>query len=147
MSDLDTARASADDTAPIKVDDRAETTERHRRPIIPHTIRILAVPIILAWVVVTVLVNVLVPTLEVVGEAHSAPMTPRPGGPVREQPNRRTGRRPIRCRRPSTTGQAPGVSLAAGCAPVPDAPAARPGTESCATTRPEAVPPGSRTPA
>jgi RND superfamily putative drug exporter len=76
MSDLDTTRASAEDTTPIRVDERAETTQRHRRPIIPHTIRILAVPIILAWVVVTVLVNVLVPTLEVVGEAHSAPMTP-----------------------------------------------------------------------
>ena len=33
-------------------------------------------PIILAWVAVTVLVNVVVPTLEVVGEAHSAPMAP-----------------------------------------------------------------------
>ena len=33
-------------------------------------------PIILGWVFVTVLVNVIVPTLENVGEAHSAPMTP-----------------------------------------------------------------------
>ncbi len=33
-------------------------------------------PIILIWVFVTVLVNVIVPTLEKVGEAHSAPMTP-----------------------------------------------------------------------
>ena len=33
-------------------------------------------PIILGWVAVTVLVNVIVPTLEVVGEQHSAPMAP-----------------------------------------------------------------------
>ena len=33
-------------------------------------------PIILGWVAITVLVNVAVPTLEVVGEAHSAPMAP-----------------------------------------------------------------------
>ena len=39
-------------------------------------IRWFAVPIILAWVFVTVLVNVIVPRLEVVGEAHSAPMAP-----------------------------------------------------------------------
>lgn len=43
---------------------------------IPHTIRIFAVPIIIAWVVLTVVVNVVVPTLEVVSEQHSAPMTP-----------------------------------------------------------------------
>ncbi|POX98714.1 RND family transporter [Mycobacterium kansasii] len=42
----------------------------------PHTIRIFAVPIILAWVVLTVIVNVAVPRLEVVSEEHSAPMTP-----------------------------------------------------------------------
>jgi RND superfamily putative drug exporter len=53
-----------------------ERTERGHRPVIPHTIRLFAVPIILAWVFVTVLVNVIVPRLEVVGEAHSAPMTP-----------------------------------------------------------------------
>ncbi|POY26004.1 MMPL/RND family transporter, partial [Mycobacterium kansasii] len=46
------------------------------RPVIPHTIRIFAVPIILAWVVLTVIVNVAVPRLEVVSEEHSAPMTP-----------------------------------------------------------------------
>ncbi len=46
------------------------------RPVIPHLIRLLAVPIILGWVAVTVIVNVTVPQLEVVGEAHSAPMAP-----------------------------------------------------------------------
>ena len=49
---------------------------RGHRPYIPHLIRIFAVPIILGWVAVTVLLNVAIPTLEVVGEAHSAPMAP-----------------------------------------------------------------------
>src|ERR1700684_1048751 len=59
------------DTTP----ERTEAGHRHR-PFIPHFIRIFAIPIILAWVALTVIVNVAVPTLEVVGEAHSAPMTP-----------------------------------------------------------------------
>ncbi|HVQ85690.1 MAG TPA: MMPL family transporter, partial [Mycobacterium sp.] len=50
--------------------------ERGHWPLIPHMIRWFAVPIILAWVFVTVLVNVIVPRLEVVGEQHSAPMAP-----------------------------------------------------------------------
>ena len=66
---------SAQDTGPIDVAP-VEETKRPHRPVIPHMIRILAVPIILAWVFVTVLVNVIVPKLEVVGEAHSAPMAP-----------------------------------------------------------------------
>ncbi len=52
------------------------TAERPHRPVIPHFIRLFAVPIILGWVALTVLVNVAVPPLEVVGEAHSAPMAP-----------------------------------------------------------------------
>lgn len=52
------------------------TDKRAHRPVLPHMIRVFAVPIILAWVFVTVLVNVAVPKLEVVGEAHSAPMAP-----------------------------------------------------------------------
>ncbi|MGH3969716.1 MAG: MMPL family transporter, partial [Mycobacterium sp.] len=52
------------------------TSEHTRRPVIPHTIRLLAVPIILVWVFITVLVNVIVPRLEVVSEEHSAPMAP-----------------------------------------------------------------------
>ncbi|HEU4360236.1 MAG TPA: MMPL family transporter [Mycobacterium sp.] len=47
-----------------------------RRPVFPHLVRLFAVPIILGWVVLTVIVNVAVPQLEVVGEAHSAPMAP-----------------------------------------------------------------------
>jgi putative drug exporter of the RND superfamily len=58
-----------------------DTSTKHampqpRRPFIPHTIRVLAVPIILFWVFVAVIVNTIAPRLEVVGEAHAAPMTP-----------------------------------------------------------------------
>ena len=47
-----------------------------KRPFLPHAIRLLAVPIILFWVVLTVIVNTIAPPLEVVGEQHSAPMAP-----------------------------------------------------------------------
>jgi len=47
-----------------------------KRAVIAHSLRILAVPIILFWIAVAVLVNVLAPQLEVVGELHSAPMAP-----------------------------------------------------------------------
>jgi RND superfamily putative drug exporter len=49
---------------------------RAKRPVIAHALRPLALPIILIWVFITVLVNVAVPQLEVVGEEHSAPMVP-----------------------------------------------------------------------
>src|SRR3981081_3649372 len=78
MSDVNnTSAVTAEDadTGPIRTRSRAKA-ERGHRPVLPHTIRIFAVPIILVWVFVTILVNVIVPTLEVVGEAHSAPMTP-----------------------------------------------------------------------
>jgi putative drug exporter of the RND superfamily len=52
------------------------STEHGRRPVLPHTIRVFAVPIILVWIFITVVVNTIVPRLEVVGEAHSAPMAP-----------------------------------------------------------------------
>ncbi|OBH11477.1 RND family transporter [Mycobacterium sp. E1747] len=66
---------SAADTGPINAKGLSKA-ERGHRPYLPHAIRIFAVPIILVWLFVTVLVNVIVPTLEKVGEAHSAPMTP-----------------------------------------------------------------------
>jgi putative drug exporter of the RND superfamily len=79
MSDLNSkshARAEdTEDTGPIITQSPAKTKRGHR-PVIPHAIRIFAVPTILAWVFVTVLVNVIVPRLEVVSEQHSAPMTP-----------------------------------------------------------------------
>ncbi|BBZ71026.1 RND family transporter [Mycobacterium paraseoulense] len=70
---VDTADTA--DTGPIRTPAQAKA-ERGHRPYLPHSIRIFAVPIIVGWVFVTVLVNVIVPTLEKVGEAHSAPMTP-----------------------------------------------------------------------
>ena len=54
----------------------ATATRHDKRPVIAHSLRILAVPIILFWIAVTVLVNVIAPQLEVVGEAHAAPMAP-----------------------------------------------------------------------
>lgn len=66
---------SADDTGPIRTADGGKP-ERGHRPFLPHMIRIFAVPIIIGWVAVTVLVNVLIPPLETVSEMHSAPMTP-----------------------------------------------------------------------
>jgi RND superfamily putative drug exporter len=76
MSDLNSrSQVSTEDTGPIDTGS-TQTTERGHRPLIPHAIRLFAVPIILAWVFVTVLVNVAVPRLEVVSEQHSAPMTP-----------------------------------------------------------------------
>ncbi|OBH44096.1 RND family transporter [Mycobacterium mantenii] len=66
---------SAADTGPITTPGLSKAQRGHR-PYLPHAIRIFAIPIILIWVFVTVLVNVIVPTLEKVGEAHSAPMTP-----------------------------------------------------------------------
>jgi RND superfamily putative drug exporter len=74
MSDLN-HRTATEDTTPIAVEPPS-IKERGHRPLIPHIIRIFAVPIIIAWVVLTVLVNVIVPTLEKVSEQHSAPMTP-----------------------------------------------------------------------
>ena len=52
------------------------TTERPTRAVFPHLIRILALPIVLFWIAFAVLVNVVAPQLEVVGELHSAPMAP-----------------------------------------------------------------------
>ena len=47
-----------------------------KRPKFAHALRILSVPIILFWVAIAVLVNVVAPPLEVVGELHAAPMAP-----------------------------------------------------------------------
>ncbi|ORW97229.1 hypothetical protein AWB92_05105 [Mycobacterium sp. IEC1808] len=76
MTDIDKAErdASTADTGPIRT--KPSMADRGHRPYLPHAIRIFAIPIILGWVAVTVLVNVIVPTLEKVGEAHSAPMAP-----------------------------------------------------------------------
>ena len=52
------------------------TTGHPKRPVFRTSLRILAMPIVLFWIVVAVLVNVIAPQLEVVGELHSAPMAP-----------------------------------------------------------------------
>src|ERR1700687_2451314 len=49
--------------------------DTNARPLIARTIRLLAVPIILCWIALTVVVNVIAPQLEKVGAAHSVPMT------------------------------------------------------------------------
>ena len=51
-------------------------TQPVARPRLAHGLRILALPIVLLWVGIAVLVNVVAPQLEVVGEMHSAPMAP-----------------------------------------------------------------------
>ena len=53
-----------------------ETAGTPKRAFVPRLIRILALPIVLFWIVVAVLVNVIAPQLEVVGELHAAPMAP-----------------------------------------------------------------------
>jgi RND superfamily putative drug exporter len=45
-----------------------------RRSKIAHVIRVLAVPILLGWIALTVVTNVFVPSLEKVGEAHTVSM-------------------------------------------------------------------------
>ncbi|MDV3125812.1 MMPL family transporter [Mycobacterium sp. 21AC1] len=47
-----------------------------KRPVFAHGLRILAIPVILVWIAFAVVVNVIAPQLEVVGELHSAPMAP-----------------------------------------------------------------------
>ncbi|WP_083337954.1 MMPL/RND family transporter [Mycobacteroides franklinii] len=48
-----------------------------RRPRVAHVVRLMAVPIILVWVVLTVVVNVTVPQLETVGKENSVSLTPK----------------------------------------------------------------------
>ncbi|WP_442931313.1 MMPL/RND family transporter [Mycolicibacterium sp. 120320] len=61
--------AEPDQPAPVK-------NGRGHRPYFAHAMRILALPIILFWIAFAVVVNVIAPQLEVVGEEHSAPMAP-----------------------------------------------------------------------
>jgi putative drug exporter of the RND superfamily len=64
-------------THTIPVADRDDPQAAHpKRPFFPHMLRILALPIVLFWVFIAVLVNVVAPQLEVVGEQHAAPMAP-----------------------------------------------------------------------
>lgn len=51
-------------------------TRHHRRPLFAHNLRIFAIPIVLIWIAIAVVLNAIAPQLEVVGELHSAPMAP-----------------------------------------------------------------------
>ncbi|MCV7100834.1 MMPL/RND family transporter [Mycobacterium palustre] len=53
------------------------STEAARRPVLARMIRRLAVPILLAWVGLTLTVSFGVPWLETVGREHSVPLAPR----------------------------------------------------------------------
>src|SRR6185503_14121433 len=50
-------------------------TDASTPPLVARTIRLLAVPIILGWIALTVVVNIIAPQLEKVGAAHSVAMT------------------------------------------------------------------------
>jgi putative drug exporter of the RND superfamily len=50
--------------------------DRGHRPYFAHMLRILSIPVVLFWIAFAVVVNVIAPQLEVVGELHSAPMAP-----------------------------------------------------------------------
>ncbi|MUL78914.1 RND family transporter [Mycolicibacterium sp. CBMA 226] len=63
-------------TLPTATPTSAAHPDRPRRPALPHLIRLLSIPIVLFWIAVAVTVNTISPQLEVVGQAHSAPMTP-----------------------------------------------------------------------
>jgi len=53
------------------------STERPRGPSLARTIRRLSVFIILAWVALTLIVTLAIPSLEHVGEEHSVPLSPQ----------------------------------------------------------------------
>src|SRR5689334_14338949 len=53
------------------------STDHSRAPFIARAIRRLSVPIILAWVALTLIVTFAVPSLEHVGQKHSVPLAPR----------------------------------------------------------------------
>lgn len=48
-----------------------------KRPVLARVVRVLALPIILVWLVLTVVVNVVVPQLETVGKENSVSLTPK----------------------------------------------------------------------
>ena len=52
------------------------TTHAGARPTIPRLIRLLAVPILLLWLAITVITNTVVPQVEKVGEAHAVSLSP-----------------------------------------------------------------------
>jgi putative drug exporter of the RND superfamily len=57
--------------------ERRMSTEHPQGPFVARTIRRLSVPIILAWVALTLIVTFAVPSLEHVGQKHSVPLAPQ----------------------------------------------------------------------
>ncbi|WP_059020033.1 MMPL family transporter [Mycobacterium sp. M26] len=58
----------------LNKDERPQADEHGKRPHIAQWIRWLSVPIILAWLALTVITNVVVPQIEIVGQEQSVPM-------------------------------------------------------------------------
>ena len=69
----DEQRTDDSDTDKIPV---AQRTEVERKPRIARTIRVLALPIVMVWLLIAVGVNVFVPQLEKVAEDVSVPLSP-----------------------------------------------------------------------
>lgn len=65
--------SDAGDTDEIPV---VQRTSVERKPRLAHTIRVLALPIIVVWLLIAVAVNVFVPQLEKVAEDVSVPLSP-----------------------------------------------------------------------
>ena len=65
-------------------------------PMIPRFIRLFSVPILLGWLALTVLVNVVVPQIEKVGEAHSVSMAPTDAPSMQAMQARRQGFQGVR---------------------------------------------------
>src|ERR1700740_1004057 len=55
---------------------RMSNTHIGAHPMIPRFIRLFSVPIFLGWIAIVVIVNIAVPQLEVVGEAHAVSFAP-----------------------------------------------------------------------
>jgi RND superfamily putative drug exporter len=68
--------SGTDDTSDTDKIPVPQRTEVERKPRIAHTIRILALPIVIVWVLIAVGVNVFVPQLEKVAEEISVPLSP-----------------------------------------------------------------------
>ena len=54
--------------------DKPQVDEHGKRPHIAQWVRWLSIPIILGWLALTVITNIVVPQVEVVGQAQSVPM-------------------------------------------------------------------------
>ena len=53
------------------------TRHSARRPALARVVRLLAIPVILAWVALMMVTNAVVPQLEVVGHAHLVSLSPQ----------------------------------------------------------------------